>query len=62
MLSRMEGRKINSIENLSELKYTGGRNLEATLDRRSALEFCNIGIVAISYAIKWVVSSCVKDW
>lgn len=39
MLLGIEGRKNNSIENLSGLKSLGGMSLEATLAKRSALAF-----------------------
>lgn len=52
MLSRMEGLKINSIENLSGLNSSEGINLDATLASKSAFAFCNLGIVKILNAMK----------
>ena len=61
MLSRMDGLNINSIENLSGLKYSDGISLEATLAKRSTLAFWSLGIEEILNAMKWSVRSCTKD-
>ena len=52
MLSRMEGLKINSIENLSGLNSYDSINLDATLASKSTLAFSSLGIVEILNAVK----------
>lgn len=52
ILSRMDGRKNNSIENMSRLKSYGGINLDATLAKILALTFYILGIGEIWNVIK----------
>ena len=61
ILSRMDGLKINSIENLSGLKSSEGISLEAMLAKRSALAFWSLEIDEILNAMKCSVRSCTKD-
>jgi len=48
----MEGKKINSMENLLGLKSSGGMFLDAPMDKISALAFCSLGIGEILNAMK----------
>ena len=62
MLSGIDGIKINSIENRSGLKSSERMSLEATLAKRSAVAFWNLGIDEILNAIKCSIRSWTKDW
>ena len=62
ILSGMDGLKINSMENMSRLKYLDGMSFDATLANRSALACCSLGIGEILNAKKWDVRSWTNDW